>query len=581
MAHRIKNNPLIRGIKIGKTETSHVITQFADNTGLFLMYNETVLETTISELMYIEKNTGLKVSYDKTCVYRLGSLRNSNAKIYTKKELQWFDGDIEILGITVWNASCQNNKQIDTIISKMQAVAVTWSNRNLTLMGKITIINTFMNSLFVYCMFVLPVIDAHQHRKAEEIILNFLWGKKKAKIPLTVLYKLKYDGGLQLSNLHHRHIAFRTQWVKLIYDLPEWGYIHEWLIPEIGKDVWSCNLKIDDVDSMCKCRNGSWVEVLQLWSKFHFSEPQTRREIREQVIWYNSILRVGNNVICYRKDLYEKIQTVSDIVDDEGNIVEWNTVCMNYNIANNTCNWLWYTGLCSAIPTMWKIILKDTNSDGMIGSRNVKLTELLTSKKTGRLLYTWLNRKIPSNKIVQYAQNWFEKLHMNGGYDNFLQLLHRNYAITNNIKLRNFQYRLFIGKIFTNDTLHKWGIVDSELCNLCGQHKQDNIHLSCKCETTKELWLKVCEICKLRSITDEEIMNNSIEAKIDHIYNFTALLCKQYIFRCKCLDEKPNSMEFFRKLKEQYKMEKYNNVISSNNKFTKRWKPVLNTLNLS
>ena len=40
------------------------------------------------------------------------------------------------------------------------------------------------------------------------------------------------------------------------------------------------------------------------------------------------------------------------------------------------------------------------------------------------------------------------------------------YKITNNTKLRNFQYRLLLNHIPVNDMLYKWKIENSE-CNSC------------------------------------------------------------------------------------------------------------------
>ena len=76
MAHLIKNNPKIRGIKMSeRQEVEDVISQFADDTCLFLLYNEECIQTVIDTFTHIESNTGLKVSYDKTCIYHIGSLK--------------------------------------------------------------------------------------------------------------------------------------------------------------------------------------------------------------------------------------------------------------------------------------------------------------------------------------------------------------------------------------------------------------------------------------------------------------------------------------------------------------------------
>ena len=50
---------------------------------LYLPFEKTVLNAVVDVLTDVEENTGLKVSYDKTAVYKIGSIANTDAKIYT------------------------------------------------------------------------------------------------------------------------------------------------------------------------------------------------------------------------------------------------------------------------------------------------------------------------------------------------------------------------------------------------------------------------------------------------------------------------------------------------------------------
>ena len=43
------------------------------------------------------------ISYDKTTVLRIGSLKNSDAKLFTQKVLNWTSDKINVLGIKVAN----------------------------------------------------------------------------------------------------------------------------------------------------------------------------------------------------------------------------------------------------------------------------------------------------------------------------------------------------------------------------------------------------------------------------------------------------------------------------------------------
>ena len=119
MSHLIKNHPDIKGIKMAKTATENVISQFVDDTALFLTYTESCIAATLSTLEFFESNTGLKISYKKTCIYHIGSLKSTNAKIYTQKLIQWSDGDIPLLGMTIKNNANQDCSGYEELLNKI------------------------------------------------------------------------------------------------------------------------------------------------------------------------------------------------------------------------------------------------------------------------------------------------------------------------------------------------------------------------------------------------------------------------------------------------------------------------------
>lgn len=97
LAIQIRNNPAIKGIRIGDRERKLV--QFADDLNLFLKFEKETLDTFQEVLHTFEGATALKVNYDKTSIYRIGSLANSNATMFTQKPFNWTNGPVKILGI--------------------------------------------------------------------------------------------------------------------------------------------------------------------------------------------------------------------------------------------------------------------------------------------------------------------------------------------------------------------------------------------------------------------------------------------------------------------------------------------------
>ena len=158
--------------------------------------------------MHVENSTGLKISYDKTCVYRVGSLRNTDVIIYTLKQLKWSDDDIEMLGITIANAPVQSNKSFDTTIDKMLNVMNLWHNRQLTITGKIILINTLMASLFTYKMYVLPLMSKEQFEKSTGTLIISFGKGNIAKFHSSFQKTKKQEEGL--NYLTSRHVIYHS-----------------------------------------------------------------------------------------------------------------------------------------------------------------------------------------------------------------------------------------------------------------------------------------------------------------------------------------------------------------------------------
>ena len=158
LALLLKDNKDIKGFNIN--DFSSILGQFADDMDMYLLFEEKTLTTVVSLLNNFKQNTGCKVNYDKTTVYRIGSLKNADAKIYTQPMLKWSNDPIKILGVTV---SHQKNDLIklnyNSIIQKMEGIFTTWRKRNLSLYGKILVVNTLVASLFVYKMYSIPSMD--------------------------------------------------------------------------------------------------------------------------------------------------------------------------------------------------------------------------------------------------------------------------------------------------------------------------------------------------------------------------------------------------------------------------------------
>ena len=74
---------------------------FADDMNIFMQFDQKSWQTIMNMFMLFEQSSGLKINYDKTTVYRLGSIANSNAHFYSSRKIKGTNEPVNILGVFV------------------------------------------------------------------------------------------------------------------------------------------------------------------------------------------------------------------------------------------------------------------------------------------------------------------------------------------------------------------------------------------------------------------------------------------------------------------------------------------------
>ena len=92
LALSLRGNQQIQGITIGQIK--NLLNQFADDMDIFSMCNEGSIKAIHNELENFRKQSGFTVSYEKTTLYRIGSLRHSDAQLYSIDDYVWSNKDI-------------------------------------------------------------------------------------------------------------------------------------------------------------------------------------------------------------------------------------------------------------------------------------------------------------------------------------------------------------------------------------------------------------------------------------------------------------------------------------------------------
>ena len=168
---------------------------------LYLPFEKTIINRVLEIFTDIETHTGLTINYDKTSMYRLGSIANSDTQIYTQRKLHWTNDPINALGIELYKTKREMLANYENIFLKLEVVSAMWYYCHLTLIGKVLIANALMSSLYVYKLQVLPQIPDTVVNRLEKVLCQFIWNERKPKLPLDTLQREKHLGGLGLIDI--------------------------------------------------------------------------------------------------------------------------------------------------------------------------------------------------------------------------------------------------------------------------------------------------------------------------------------------------------------------------------------------
>ena len=147
--------------------------------------------------------SGLKMNLDKTKLIEIGGDgRTSNVKLRNEFQQNWtktftslgieFDLD-DMLNITELNRKKK--------ISDIKKLIKIWTPRNLTVIGKITIVKSLFVSKFTHILLALPNPSEAIFREIDEIFAKFIWQNIPSKFRKEILVAPYDKSGLQLMDL--------------------------------------------------------------------------------------------------------------------------------------------------------------------------------------------------------------------------------------------------------------------------------------------------------------------------------------------------------------------------------------------
>lgn len=268
LTRKAEQSGSFKGFKV-HDELSVSLLQFADDTMIFCDGSESNLWSLKAILRSFELVSGLKMNYAKSNV--MGINIEERVLRGASSFLACCIGKIpfKFIGILV-GANPRRAETWEPVLKAMRLKLSTWRSRQLSIGGRITLINSVLSSLplYFFSFFKAPKKVINEIEKVQR---QFLWGRdmetrKIAWVKWRMVCLPKEKGDLGIKNLEAFNIALLSKW--------------RWKCLEGGDSLWLKMLRFryGDISSWC-------------------DSPPSSHTICRTSIWWRDITALGNNFI--------------------------------------------------------------------------------------------------------------------------------------------------------------------------------------------------------------------------------------------------------------------------------------------
>ena len=524
----IIKNTNIEGIKIPNSNKESKIFAHADDFTL-TVNNKRSIEETFKVLNLYSLASGAKINKQKSEIMCLGT------EIISENDLnsygvQLSDDVTQILGIYMGkNSEVCDYLNWDSKIKKMKTILYFWTQRDLSLQGRATVLNSLIMSRFYYTLMVCLLPDKYK----EEIrltILNFLWQNKSNLVKYKTIVAPKHEGGLNISEINLKMKAFRLKFFKKYLDKDcqiLWKSTMTYFINKIE------NMNIAEY-IVYTCFNTSQLKILpRIYREMILAYYSVKskvdfcieiQHIYENPIFCNPVISSNGKALLFREFLNSGISQIKHICFEfipgflsHNSIVE--IIQERFPDIQSPKIKEAYDKILAAIPKLWKKELHAINPLNVhkcpsltVGSKMTEFSKT-SSKFFYKLLLEDFSEKPTSERfwIQHFPSMCFRPLYQT------VNLSHLPPQCV------NLNYRVATNTIFTLSKLLQMNKVDSSTCLSCKSSPEDMFHL----------WVNCPKLDSFKSYLVDTLHNILLTDTQNPIIDYTQLILHGYMNKSK------------------------------------------------
>lgn len=560
MAIMVRKNEKIKGITVAGQAAK--ISQYADDATFFLQ-DETSLDHLLRSLKTFTRLSGLRMNYQKSHLLLLGNHKDPPTMI---KGIQ-VSNKVKILGLVFKSQMDENEQYLLNFaprIDRINQICANWMNRNMSLKGKVTLVNALMASILQF-----PCSSSFTPTRVliefKKITTNFLWAGKRSKIAYNLVIQAIDKGGLKMADLETRLQTIHLGLIRHIWLQPNstWARILAQALDI--QDIKSALLSKTKLSTLLPSRYRLFSQLLSTWSHFHLFDPETESEVQEEILWNNKNITISGAPVEWDQWKSAGIICINDLLHQtENRFLSHLEITNKFRIK---CSFLQTLQLRSAIPCKWKRLLVGPGRRELSLTPSIKIpdrTTLNVSKLPAKRIYSAiLLFKMP---IVTSQIKWTEAYPDEQLDDDYWKSVYTSpYLATRESKLQAFQYRVIHRTIPCNKYLCNIRIKQNDSCSYCTPDTPDTLqHFFFTCGKTRTLWNSICqwlarEANFFLTISEREfILGTPKTTPNAKQINFIATLTKSFVFRQKLFHNAEMELShFLRELRSKLAVERH------------------------
>jgi hypothetical protein len=414
---------------------------------------------------------------------------------------------IRILGITHKNnrRAIDNNENWTDKVEKIKQTIKTWSKRDLTILGKITVVKCFLVSQLIYVMKSIG-LPTSVLTDINRIFYKFIWQRKfsnrKAfeKVKRQVMEGDRKDGGLNMVNVLKLQQAFYLQWIgKLETAIDLWTFIPKWLYSRISKDTdaLKINCRSKQIKGLHRIKDGFWKTALCVHldsKKLTQIDDTDKFNFTEQNLWNNHLVQYKKNILWLPKWRKNDIENVKDLIID--NRLAYLDELKAKAEQESDINLFDYNAVVNSLPKKWMgWIRRGTHPDRVETIQQSAAYSHLINKPKSIIKVTLQSERLNpicisfwGKKLGIVIHEWHWKL---------------PWLCAKESRLRILQWKIIHHIFPTNIVLKRIGVTETDRCTYC-PHETDYLeHFFFSCIKAQIVWSKVEEI--IMSVIEREI----------------------------------------------------------------------------